>query len=458
MKQTVRVAVLFLLGSVVASSVAAEGPAGWRQDGSGRFPKSAPPLEWSKDKNVLWKTRLPGPSFGSPILVGERLFVVSDPAELLCVRPSDGKVLWQRSSSLEEVFGPAKAKEIAEQYARLDEERARLNREMNKLRKEGPAEKEKLDKLRQKVRDADLAVQALQKKVPRKAARGGAGNTAATPVSDGKHVAAVFGNGIVAAYTTEGKRLWVRFIEAPVLGFGHSGSPVLLGGKLIVHLKDLVALDVATGKELWRVALPASHASPLATRLGEEDVLIAPAGAVVRARDGKVLGEGKFQAAEGTPVLRDGVLYVSRPGTLQALKLSRQGVGAVVLEELWKAEGSRERRTPSSVQHDGLLYGVTTNGFIDVTDMKTGEIVYRHRLPLNQVYSSVTLAGGHLFVFDTRGKAVVLKPGRRYEQVALNQLEGTGACPVVAGDRLLVRGQQHLYCLGTPAGGPKGRE
>ena len=32
---------------------------------------------------------------------------------------------------------------------------------------------------------------------------------------------------------------------------------------------------------------------------------------------------------------------------------------------------------------------------MEVFDEKTGELVYKQRLPLNQVYSSVTLAGGY---------------------------------------------------------------
>ncbi len=446
MKHTFAFAVLVAFGSVF-SSVGAQAPVGWRHDGTGKFPKANPPREWSKESNVLWKVRLPGPSNGSPIVVGERLFVVSDPAELLCIRAADGKVLWQQANTPVEAFGAARAKEMADQHARLDKERDRLSRAHNKLRKEGPDAKQKLEALRKELQGVEKDRQKLTEKFPRKGSSGGAGNTAATPVSDGKHVVAVFGNGIVGAYTNEGKRLWIKFVEPSFIGFGHGASPVLVGGKVIVHFKDLVALDLLTGKEVWRAKVSASHASPLATRLGTDDVLLTPAGAIVRAADGKVLGKGKFQASEGSPVLHGGALYVSRPGTLQAFKLSQSEEGEVVLDQLWKVAGARDRRTPSSVLHDGLLYGVTTDGFLDVTDAKTGELVYKQRLPLNQVYGSVALGGGLLYVLDTRGKAVVLKPGRSYERVALNQLEGTGACPVFAGDRLYLRGHQHLYCL-----------
>jgi outer membrane protein assembly factor BamB len=397
----------------------------------------------------VWKTRLPGGGFGSPILVGDRLFVVSEPAELLCIHPSDGRILWRQSNTPVEVLGEEKAAEVAAQYTRLDEERNRLGREENKLRKDEPAAKDKLEELRKKVRQADQAIRDYQKQFPRHT-RGGAGNSAATPVSDGKHIAAVFGSGIAGVYTTEGKRLWVRFLETSTQGFGHSSSPVLVGDKLIVHINDLVALDLATGRELWRTAVPGSHASPLAARVGSQDVLVLPAGMVVRARDGTVMVKGKWHTSECTPVLHDGVLYVSRQGAVEAWKLSAGNGEDVILEQLWKGKNARDRRTPSSLQHDGLLYEVNTSGILDVSDARTGEQVYSQRLPgVNQVYSSLALAGDHLYVCDTRGKTIVFKAGRTFERVASNQLEGTGACPLFSGDRLFLRGQQHLYCLGT---------
>jgi hypothetical protein len=399
MKVTIRASVFVLLGWLATGPAAGDAPVGWRNDGSGHFPTAKPPSEWSRDKNVLWKVALPGPSYAAPIVVGERLFVVSDPAELLCVRRSDGKVLWRKATG-------------------------------------------------------DLKAPRAQPGGRKGGSGRTAGNTAATPVSDGKHVAAVFGTGVVAVYTLEGERLWGKVLEAPRLNKGHSASPLLLDGKLIVHLNDLVALDVTTGKEAWRVALPAAHASPVAGRPGKEDVVVSPAGAVVRARDGKVLARGEFRSSDSSPVLAGDTICLSGRG---AFKLAQTADGEVKLTSLWSGGGGREKRYPSSVAHDGLLYGVTTNGFLDVVDVKTGESVYRQRLPVGQVFSSVAYAGGLLYVLDTQGKAVVFKPGRRFEQVAVNQLEGTGCCPVFAGDHLYLRGRQALYCLSTTGAKPKAK-
>ena len=52
---------------------------GWRTDGTGRYPKADPPLEWGAGKNVVWKTPLPGYGVSHPIPLGERLFTCSEP-------------------------------------------------------------------------------------------------------------------------------------------------------------------------------------------------------------------------------------------------------------------------------------------------------------------------------------------------------------------------------------------
>src|SRR5262245_15360971 len=178
--------------------VAAGTSVGWRSDGTGAFTAATPPSEWASDKNVLWKVALPGASYGAPIVVGDNVYVASDPAELLCVRRKDGKVLWRTGH-------------------------------------------------------ADLKAPAApggRGGFGGKGGRGGmgggdrtAGNTAATPVSNGKYVAALFGTGVVAVYEPEGKRVWARLIESPRIDKGLSASPLLSGDKLIVHIKDLIAVD-----------------------------------------------------------------------------------------------------------------------------------------------------------------------------------------------------------------------
>jgi outer membrane protein assembly factor BamB len=435
-----------LLGGLLLASTSLTAPVGWRTDGTGRYPGATPPTEWDEKKNVLWKTKLPGRSQGSPVLVGEHLFVACDPAELLCFNAANGEIVWRHANGLEELYGPEKAKEITAEYARLKDRRRNLERDHGKAKGDVDRQKE----IRQQLDAVAREYRELQKQSPQPPsyADGETSNSAATPASDGKHVYAVFGNGIVCAYTAGGERLWIRHLETPTIGFGHSSSPALAGDKVIVHLNDLFALDAATGEIAWRVRLDARHASPVVTLVGEVPVVVSPAGAVVRVSDGKVLLKtGALSSSECSPVLSEGVLYAV-PGEARAVRLVPVGGDAVKLEKLWERRLSGGRRTPSPVLYDGLLYGVNTDGILDVLEASTGEPVYRQRLEIGSLYSSITEAGGYLYLSGTKGTTIVLAPGREYREVARNKMEGFGSSPVFSGQRMFVHSRQHLYCIG----------
>jgi hypothetical protein len=76
--------------------------------------------------------------------------------------------------------------------------------------------------------------------------------------------------------------------------------------------------------------------------------------------------------------------------------------------------------------------------------------------------ASPTLVGKHIVVQDNQGTALVLEQGGAYREVAKNQIatqlnrywpisaqETIGYSPPVAdGDRLYIRGERYLYCIG----------
>ena len=77
---------------------------GWRTDGTGRYPTATPPIEWSLEKNIVWSTPMPGKGNATPIIVGDKLFVCSEPDKLLCINLDDGKILWQKENSMVNVL------------------------------------------------------------------------------------------------------------------------------------------------------------------------------------------------------------------------------------------------------------------------------------------------------------------------------------------------------------------
>lgn len=434
------------LAPLCLGTAAAQNIVGWRTDGNGRYPNADPPTTWSQEENIVWKTELPGGGWGSPVVVGDRIFVTAEPAELLCVDARTGEVRWQRSHSHAELYGPEKGEQIEEEYAALESRRNELRRQYGELRKAEPKDEEKIKQQREKIDAVEQQIEEKKKIHAPPVKRGGAGNAAATPVCDGEHVWAAFGHGVASCHTLDGGRRWMEFVEGSNIGFGHASSPVLAGGNLIVHFHDLVALDAASGKPRWRKELPARHATPTPLRIGETVVLLAPSGTLLRASDGEVLADDLGSMSECSAVLHEGVIF-AQGGKTRAWRIPENVGAEQFVDPLWEADSARGRRTPSPVYHDGLLYGVTTAGILDVTDAESGEKVYRRRLDLKNVYSSVTSAGDYLFISDTRGTTIVLKPGREYDEIARNEIEGFGSSPVFIGARMYIRARKHLYCI-----------
>ena len=71
---------------------------GWRTDTTGRYPDADPPVKWSAGENVAWKTKLPGKSPSTPIIVGDRIFTTAHPCVLVCLDKQSGKILWQKDN------------------------------------------------------------------------------------------------------------------------------------------------------------------------------------------------------------------------------------------------------------------------------------------------------------------------------------------------------------------------
>lgn len=435
-----------MIAVVGFSSALAAAPVGWRTDGTGRYLGVEPPATWSAQENVAWKVKLPGRSNGSPIVVGERIFVVSDPAEVLCLNAADGEIVWRRSCGLAELYGADKAAEITAENKRLRDEKQKLERELGTV-KDDP---EKQPPLKAQIADRQQALEQLAKQFPTppELANGETTNSAATPVSDGARVYAQFGNGVACACTLTGEVVWAKYLEWPTIGFGGSSSPLLCDGKLVLHLNDLMALDCGTGEIVWRMPLAARHASPLAAEIDGRAVIVSPAGAIVRCADGKVLlKDDRLSSSECSSIVHDGILYRATDGRAAAFRISADGEN-VALERLWEEKISSGRRTPSPVWHDGLLYTANTDGILDVLDAATGTEIYRRRLNIGSLYSSAVFAGGSLYFSGTKGTTLVVAPGREFEERAKNELEPLGSNFVFADRRIYVRTKAHLYCLG----------
>jgi outer membrane protein assembly factor BamB len=274
-----------------------------------------------------------------------------------------------------------------------------------------------------------------------------------TPVSDGKNVYLALCNGAVACYTLDGARTWVQQIDSPVLTYGPSASPVLVGDKLLVESTRLRAFEASTGKPLWTAAEGEPHyGTPAVFSLEGTTLAVTSKGTVVRVADGAVLAANIAPGLGGdqspTPVVRAGVVYFAYR-RCSAVKLSLAD-GRLQTEKLWEQELPGDVIS-SPILHDGLLCVVPSAGAeFRALNAASGEVVVEKSLDLSpNLYPSLAVAGKHLFLGNDRGEMIVLEPGREFRQLRLNELpEGSGASPVFAGSHLFLRSGKLLYCIG----------
>jgi len=432
-------------------------PVGWRGDGTGRYEGVAPPTAWSPKGNVAWKVGMPSASNASPILVGDRVFVCAEPSTLLCVSAADGEILWQQAIRYEDLLtaeqreladrDAAKAAEIHKELKGPADEYKKLRRQSRKS-PDDEAIKKRIEELKKEIAEIKKGLEGLDR-YQRPRTHKTNGYASPTPTSDGEHVYVLYGTGVAACYELDGTRVWARVVEKPTHGWGHSSSPLLAGGRLVLHIRNLYGLDPATGEPAWQVETRPRWGSPVRTEIDGADVVVTANGDVVRAADGFVIAQkiGKLEYA--APIVHEGVAYFIEHGGV-AMRLPDKADGSEKPELLWKTQPRKERYYASVVHHDGLLYAIMQKGVLSVIDAASGVVVYEKEPELGKgtVYPSPALAGGYVYVSGEGGGTVVLQPGRQYREVARNRLEAFRSSPVFRGGRMYVRARTNLYCVG----------
>jgi outer membrane protein assembly factor BamB len=405
---------------------------------------------------------MPGTSNSLPVVVGDKLFVCSEPTTLLCVNLADGKILWQKTNNYEDVLTADQLAQMAADKTAADPLRDQLKTANEDLATAKDAAgkspndatlKAAQTAAQQKVDDLTKQLQPLLRwTLP--PTHPWNGYSSATPVCDGQNVWVTFGNGVAACYDLAGTRKWARFVEEPKTpgNWGVSSSPVLAGDRLLVNFANCVALNPATGETVWSTGTGFYWGTPTVIKIADVPVAFTPSGQIVRLSDGKVLQQGLYGASFNSPILAgDTVYYFQIPGNFlvgQAFKVPTAAADAVKAEPLWKPRDERYYGSP--VYEDGLLYCANNLDTLRCADAVTGQIVYDKKLGLGgQVFSSVCFAGGNLYVTSDAGNTVVVKPGREYTEIARNSLGDTvRSTPVFAGSRVYVRGYKNLYGLG----------
>jgi len=332
-----------------------ERPVGWRGDGSGRFPGATPPLEWAdgtvlsdapiavarkvtrkkhakkmkvtrrdpaKEHGIRWKTCMPNWSNASPIVVGDRVFVMSEPTDiaplLIGLDAKTGRILWRSEvDHLKEIPDSDDARRRWSEYHKLRRRLFRLAAEqwLRDAGEEVPGWTERaaalgIDELKgSRVLggwQSDFSgpgVAALAARIDGRESGGQrtrldkfncvtlpwesqlvtdktglktkgnvyVGYTHGTPVCDGERVYVFTGHNCAAAFDLDGKEQWTTWLGQwtncsrsgiDVGWMDFTQSPVLVDGRLLVaNNQYLTCLDAGDGEVLWRREVDPANAN-----------------------------------------------------------------------------------------------------------------------------------------------------------------------------------------------------
>ena len=393
-------------------------------NGSGVSPATNLPLKWSDD-DYNWQIDLPVQGSSSPVLWGNRLFLMGDDADkdersVLCIDADSGRILWRRDYPVKDHY---------------------LHR------------------------DNDFA--------------------SATPCVDEHGLIVVWSNPeqlLMTALDLEGKEMWRRDL-GPYKGLhGSSNSPIIADG-LVVLANDqmdpkrfawylpkgtnmdpgksfLIGLDRKTGRMRWKVDRKselAGYATPCIRRVGDRAEVVFSSTAhgitAIDLQSGRISWEiDKIwdNRTVASPQLFGDLVFGSFGKGLSAQRLVavRPGKPGSAKGKLVYDITRSVPLVPSFVVKDDLLYLWTDSGVVSCVDAATGKVNWRKRVG-GEFYSSPIWIEGRLYGISKRGQIVVLAAGRKFEELARMELgEKTFATPAIANGSIYLRTQSRLLSLG----------
>lgn len=372
----------------------------------------AVPTEFGDNKNVIWKTPVPGRGHSSPTVVGN--LVVLETADeqakqhsVVAFDRSTGKQLWK----------------------------------------------------------TDLSKDGFP-------AKNHAKNTEATPTvaCDGERLFVTFFHAktiVCTALDFKGKQVWQQVVgpfNPQSFPYGYAPSPTLYRNSVIIAAEfdgasSITALDRATGKQLWKTPRRGSitFSTPVVAHVAGKDQLLISGAEKVSSYDpanGKKLWDvdGTTHATCGTMVWTDDIVIASGGyPKAETIAVKADGSGKV----LWKND--QKCYEQSMLALDGYIYALNDGGVLFCWRATDGEEMWKKRLA-GPVSSSPVLAGGHIYQANEAGIWYVFKPSpQQFDLIAENQLgDEAFPSPAVAGNQLFIRTatraagkrQEWLYCFG----------
>ena len=420
---------LFLVSLAITSAAAhANDWPNWRgPNHDGSTAESGLPAEWTTTKNVLWATEMPGSSSSTPIVSGDRVFVVSNDTDAtalqaLCLDRDTGAILW-----------------------------------MNELVSDASAN-----------RRNDMA--------------------SCSPVTDGKHIYFLFGSGDLIALDFQGAISWSRNLTeefGPIhQSWGYSSSPLLYNGNLYIPIlrgqwqpgvtntdeaSFMVAIDASTGETLWKVNRKSdaigesfdSYATPIPYASGGKVAIVMQGGDYLTGHDpftGAELWRQAHNPRHGrndrlipSPVVAGDLIcgLQARGGNAFAVR-PKSGASIAYEDSEWIYSG-RTGDVPTPLYYDGRIYILNgVNKSLMCLDPATGEEIWKEYLGASaRIWSSPTAGDGKIYCLDERGQVTVLAAGDKFSVISQSEMGGypSKSSIAIADGKLFIRTAEKLYCV-----------
>lgn len=443
-----RLNTLALALSLAVGAAGAAGAADWPNWRGPHFNGSADetdlPVRFSPTENIRWSTPLPGPSAATPIIWGDSVFLSSADPEAqqllaMCLDRKTGQVKWKHAAG--SGYLPA-----------------------------GKGTPINLDHR--------------------------SNYASPSPVTDGQRVVFFYGNGDLVAFDFAGQKLWARNVQKEYgdfcFGWTFSSTPQLYDGRLYVQVlqrdlavegrgKDgsesfLLALNPATGKELWKVSRPSpaklesreAFTTPIPFEHGGRKEIVLSGGDLLTGHDaatGKELWRwGTWNAGHNHPSLRlvpsavagGGVILGCGPKREPVYAVKAGGAGDVSVSGLaWKSEerGAVTTDVPTPLFYRGKFYILSDlRKTLSCVEPADGKVLWSTPLPgPTMCWASPTGADGKLYLMSLRGEVHVVDAagGQILATNAMAEGENDLRSSIAAAHGcLFLRTNTRLYCIG----------
>ncbi len=371
-----------------------------------------PPHQWSETKNIRWQTPVPGRGHGSPIVLGERVYLATaeEPTQtqsILCFDTETGKQVW---------------KTIVHEGGFANKNERGLNEK------------------------ATMA--------------------SSTVATDGRRLFITFVNDGAAwatAIDLAGNIVWQQRLCDYVIHQGYGSSPTVYHDLVIVSADNkaggvIAGLDRETGQTVWRRERPEKpnyHSPIILNAAGREQLILCGCDLVTSLdpQTGTLLWEVEGATTECVATaVTDGQRIFTSGG------YPKNHISAVAADGSGQIQWENNTRNyvPSMLVRDGYLYATLDAGIAICYRAKDGEEMWKARLG-GTFSSSPILVGDLIYAGNEEGKTFVFKAKPDgFEQVAMNELgESVFATPAITGQRLYTRvargaGQQRqewLVCI-----------